>query len=293
MALLSSKFKNNMRLQNAAKNMPPLTLGEVGQAVQLLQEVLVFLKYPLPKSTKKEGVMDGVYGLETKTAVQAFQRKNALEDDGSAGTFTLGKLDSYLLAGPIPIPSTPPSPGPLKHEVRIHLRATLTARTNGGEQVSQAQKVFAAYGIGLKIVSRAQLNLPPAAAKLLEIVDINETSKLSEDQKLLLSFGGPVSPKDIMAYFVYRLNTPDIGLISGVNSSAENRPAVIVASNASGPNVLAHEIAHVLLGKSYWPFHSNDPNNLMFKKAPSIALPILTEEQLYEMRRSSLLTKLT
>ena len=277
-----------MRLQNAAQNMPPLTVGEVGQAVQLLQEVLVFLKYPLPKSTKKDGVMDGVYGLETKIAVQAFQRKNALKDDGSAGTFTLGKLDSYLLAGPIP-----PSPGPLKHQVRIHLRSTLTGKTNGAEQVPQAQKVFAAYGIGLKIVSRAQLNLPPAAAKLLEIVDINETSKLSEDQKLLLSFGGPVSPKDIVAYFVYRLNTPDIGLISGVNSSAENRPAVIVASNASGPNVLAHEIAHVLLGKSYWPFHSKDPNNLMFEKAPSVELPILTEEQLYEMRRSSLLTKLT
>ena len=180
----------------------------------------------------------------------------------------------------------------MKHEVRLHLRFTVDAGSCGLHQVQQATKVFAAYQIRLKVLSRKQLVLKPAEKELLKIVETTISSKLSEEQKFLLRLGPSIPPTDIVAYFVYRLNTPDIGFISGVNSSIDNHHAVIVASNASGPNVLAHEITHVLLGKSYWPFHSTDPNNLMFKKAPSLELPILTEEQLFEIRRSPLLTKL-
>jgi peptidoglycan hydrolase-like protein with peptidoglycan-binding domain len=71
--------------------------------VALLQAALITLRHRLPISTKKYGAPDGIFGLETKNAVMAFQSAQRLKVDGVAGRHTLTRLDALL---PAPAPRT-------------------------------------------------------------------------------------------------------------------------------------------------------------------------------------------
>ena len=69
-------------------NMPVLSLGSKGKAVSTLQGLL--------KTTKDlKGAIDGQFGSQTKTAVQAFQKRSGLVADGVVGDrtwFALSKV---------------------------------------------------------------------------------------------------------------------------------------------------------------------------------------------------------
>lgn len=109
MPLTSPRFRNNQRLQTAAENAPSLKQPERGQAVRLLQQALIDCGYPLPKSTARYGSPDGKYGVETETAVRAFQGNHHLPRiDGHAGHDTLYELDKLF---PMPAEPLPPLPG--------------------------------------------------------------------------------------------------------------------------------------------------------------------------------------
>jgi hypothetical protein len=92
--------------QTAFDNNPAMRRGESGDAVRLVQEALVELAFPLPRSTNpttKE--LDGDFGAETQGAVFDFQGTFTLPSrDGVVGRQTLGKLDE-LHGG---APSAPP-----------------------------------------------------------------------------------------------------------------------------------------------------------------------------------------
>jgi len=108
-ALSSPRFRGDERLQKAANNSPVMKKGEAGHAVRLLQQALMDLNYPLPKSNAKHGSPDGIYGGETRAQVRAFQKKHHLSVDGKTGKQTLGKLDLLL---PFPAKLLPPLPDP-------------------------------------------------------------------------------------------------------------------------------------------------------------------------------------
>ena len=72
---------------NAPVNMPVLTLGSKGESVVLLQNLLNTTKDYL-------GVMDGIFGPLTKAAVQAFQKRSSLIDDGIVGERTWKALSN-------------------------------------------------------------------------------------------------------------------------------------------------------------------------------------------------------
>ncbi|HEY9667722.1 MAG TPA: peptidoglycan-binding protein [Coleofasciculaceae cyanobacterium] len=72
---------------NAPVNMPVLTLGSKGKNVVLLQNLLNTTKDYL-------GVMDGIFGPLTKVAVQAFQKRSSLVDDGIVGERTWKALSN-------------------------------------------------------------------------------------------------------------------------------------------------------------------------------------------------------
>jgi peptidoglycan hydrolase-like protein with peptidoglycan-binding domain len=95
MALFSSRFRNNARLQRASDNNPPLKQGEQGDAVALLQQALVDTGLPMPISMAK-GKADGIYGNETTKTVKDFQRREGLQQDGIAGRQTLARLDAIF-----------------------------------------------------------------------------------------------------------------------------------------------------------------------------------------------------
>jgi peptidoglycan hydrolase-like protein with peptidoglycan-binding domain len=97
MALSSPRFSRDRDLQLASQNRPPLEEGARGDGVKILQRALIDLDFDMPKSTTT-GSPDGVYGLETKATVQAFQRDNGLTADGVAGQDTLNRLDQIFSA---------------------------------------------------------------------------------------------------------------------------------------------------------------------------------------------------
>lgn len=91
------RFINVDQFRRAAANNPPLSFGSKGDGVQALQLALVELGFPMPLSTKNgKALPDGIFGSETKGVVQAFQRANALQVDGIAGTHTLERLDMLV-----------------------------------------------------------------------------------------------------------------------------------------------------------------------------------------------------
>jgi hypothetical protein len=115
--LQSAKLAGNARLQRAFDNDPALGIGESGEAVRLVQEELVRNGFPMPKSTREDGEMDGAFGMETFTVLQQFQELHELAVDGIAGRETLGRLDQLAQGGTPPerkpkVPGQKPVPKP-------------------------------------------------------------------------------------------------------------------------------------------------------------------------------------
>jgi hypothetical protein len=66
-----------------------LAPGDTGQQVKLLQNALIHLGYLTGKA-------DGVYGVDTKVAVEKFQIAKGLSEDGVVGPQTLNSLQQTL-----------------------------------------------------------------------------------------------------------------------------------------------------------------------------------------------------
>jgi murein L,D-transpeptidase YcbB/YkuD len=82
-------------LQMAASNNPPLMVGQTNDGVAAIQNLLRDLGFDFPVSFRN-GKADGVFGSETKSSVEAFQRNSSLKPDGIAGRMTLTKLDGLI-----------------------------------------------------------------------------------------------------------------------------------------------------------------------------------------------------
>ena len=78
--------------------------GARGAGVAAVQQGLIDLGFPMPLSTRRFGVPDGIYGNETVGAVRAFQTRNSLSPDAEVGRNTMTKLDTLL-----PLPISAPS----------------------------------------------------------------------------------------------------------------------------------------------------------------------------------------
>lgn len=97
MPLTSPRFRWSSRLQQAEQNHPPMRRGESGQAVRLIQQAMMDLRIdPMTLSNKKYGSPDGIYGGETKRAVEKYQRHKHLSVDGVIGRHTMQALDHDL-----------------------------------------------------------------------------------------------------------------------------------------------------------------------------------------------------
>jgi peptidoglycan hydrolase-like protein with peptidoglycan-binding domain len=115
MSLAHPPFVASERIPKAAENSPPMSYGEQGYPVAILQGALIDLEYKMPKSKQKSGTPDGRYGKETKAVVTQFQiDKELLGKDGAAGRETFARLDALLMAkkGQSKSSSKPPVPPP-------------------------------------------------------------------------------------------------------------------------------------------------------------------------------------
>lgn len=120
MALKYLPFTASSQMVSASRNAPPLRWGAKGTAVGLLQAGLVQLGFPLPKSTKAMGVLDAMFGDETRAALIKFQETNKLKPDGVAGKNTITLMDGQLAASSKPPPfHPPPRPAPVTSEYEL------------------------------------------------------------------------------------------------------------------------------------------------------------------------------
>ena len=73
MPLSHPPFSASTTLQAVQKGNATLRRSQKTAAVRLLQAALIQLGHALPGSLDKSGVPDGSFGMETETAVKAFQ----------------------------------------------------------------------------------------------------------------------------------------------------------------------------------------------------------------------------
>lgn len=108
MSFVSRFFAGNDGLARAALNSPAIAMGSMDlQAVRLIQMALVALGHPMPRSTKPNGTLDGIFGAETHKGVVAYQLKNGLSADGVVGKNTVSRMDGQV-ANVLPDPPTNP-----------------------------------------------------------------------------------------------------------------------------------------------------------------------------------------
>ena len=102
---------------NAAQNIPAplpsvkddgnlvrtLQTGDRGEDVKEVQRKLITYKY-------LSGGADGIYGPKTALAVQAFQSRNSLKNDGMVGSLTWAKMNSSAAIAQSSLPVVPVSP---------------------------------------------------------------------------------------------------------------------------------------------------------------------------------------
>jgi peptidoglycan hydrolase-like protein with peptidoglycan-binding domain len=296
MALKSPRFASNVRCQKASENNPSMNWGETSEGVKALQQALIDLGFPLPLSTKKTGKPDGIFGNETFTQLKAFQSKNKLKPDGSAGRFTWAKLDELLPnAGPGPGPSpgpTPPAPppNPFTHRIRLHLRSIDTPKVDELKQLAVMEETFKTIGIRIDLISGQSIKLSPDEELTLTTVDGDcKWDQVSDEQRLLQSLGDKtgIAPNDITAYFATVLKESNGGTLQGCAGTATSRPAVMIAAAAVDPTTLAHECCHVLLGSTFTPVHEKDSANLMCEAAICTGHPpTFTQAQIDRIKAS-------
>jgi peptidoglycan hydrolase-like protein with peptidoglycan-binding domain len=127
MALRSTLFAGNRRLNLAAQNSPALKPGERGEAVWLLQLALYDLGYSLPRSTRRDGTLDRIYGREMLTTVRRVEERYGLSlDRGIAGREVLRTIDERLRFDPEQFNHTMQTthPAPPTHPLPVDERIT-------------------------------------------------------------------------------------------------------------------------------------------------------------------------
>lgn len=87
--LLSVVIIGTLIMAPVARAYTVLKVGSYGSEVKTLQANLKYVGY-------NPGVVDGIYGQMTKSAVMAFQKSYGLQVDGIAGPVTLGTLDRVV-----------------------------------------------------------------------------------------------------------------------------------------------------------------------------------------------------
>ncbi|SRR6266481_5371658 len=111
--LRSMAFRHSERMMRAEVNSPPLSKGEHGLGVALLQAALIKAGFEMPISTRHAGRPDGVFGNEMEHVVRSFQRRHKLFVDGVAGRATISALDAILAKSERPTPPSKPKPSPI------------------------------------------------------------------------------------------------------------------------------------------------------------------------------------
>lgn len=284
MALTYAPFRNSPRIVAASNNNPPMRRGERGEAVERVQQALIDLGYPMPRSIRA-GRPDGIFGQETDSRIRSFQRDNNLGVDGVAGRNTIAALDHFMSVGGGLNPNR-------RRRVTLHFRSISLTDVPFERHFDAARRVYGQYKIDIIFGSGISLGLSEAEARRFEVVngqcvwDIT-TGEFADLQRL-----GPRIPANhIGVYYVGRFGAPSTNSLRGCGGHRPRRPACIIASHGTEWTT-AHEVGHVLLTKNFTHrpggAHHTSRGNLMFSDTGRISavLPSLTPAQIAQIKAS-------
>jgi peptidoglycan hydrolase-like protein with peptidoglycan-binding domain len=272
MALTSTRFVNEQALQRIEAGQDVLKRGSSGRHVHLLQMALIDLGFAMPISTGSQDFSpDGVYGFETESVVQQFQRRNPpLSPDGQIGQETIRAIDKQI--------------GGVKHRVNVHFRSLALSDVPFERILSSAQAAYGQYGIEIFFASGESLGLSADEESRFNVVGQNCDWNLDSGEFAdLQALGTPVPASDVKLFIVNKFQETNV---LGCGGHATGKPACAVTHDCSRWDP-AHEIGHVMLTSTFSPVHSGSPRNLMFAFSSNGGTPLaLTEKQLARMRVS-------
>lgn len=265
--LTAPRFSGDPVLEAVYDNERLLRVGNRGPAVRKLQQALLDSGMSLPR----HGV-DGIFGPETKAAVEDFQHASGLlgaNVDGIVGPTTMGWLDQAFSTGPTPGGTTPGATTgcPVIKTVSVDLVSLDGSTRNAFNDLERANTIFNQCCVHFSFGSGGSENATRTQQLLggdTQLDGSGVCATLSTDESTLISgatadFG--LSSR-IKAYFVATTN----------NGLPYSRPAFCATGAASAAldtafitnngsiRALAHEIGHILLNSGV---HPPNLNNLM------------------------------
>jgi peptidoglycan hydrolase-like protein with peptidoglycan-binding domain len=245
----------------------------------------------LPNSLPRFGE-DGIFGPETKAAVQAFQAKMGLpksEQDGIVGPTTMDLLDKQFppkAGSPHSLPVRRPAD---KKVVNVNFTVLFGCTKSVSNAVNVANVLYSPANIEIKAGKIQQLSKAQSEALIGTdlILSEHKFTTPTNDERALFSVNqqeGVVS-----AYFVkdIRDEVPDVGPSHGGDNGYAIGPPEedfgftgVAIQNAADDKTFAHELGHLLRGFGHV---TTDPNALM---APGGVGTQFSAEEIATMRQS-------
>jgi hypothetical protein len=185
--LSSPRFAGDPVLEACYDNERLLRGGDPDKAaITKIQQALVDAGFPLPKF----GV-DGLFGDETKAAVEDFQRASGLtgrDVDGIIGPITMGLLDKRFPGGPVTPPSGPVTPSEPRKVPTLHDLLTLKPGVLLPGRQDQQPEISVQPGILQDVTQTLPPLSPPEGSSLVEV-----TTEVTANLKLF-SIGDKPDP---------------------------------------------------------------------------------------------------
>jgi len=266
--LTAPRFAGDAVLEAVYDNERLLRSGDTGPAVRKLQRALLDVGFELPRF----GV-DGIFGPETKAAMEAFQHASGLTGtniDGIVGPTTMGWLDQRFSAGPTPAGTSPDATTgcPVIKTVNVDLVSLDGSTRNPVQELDRASTIFNQCCVHFNFVGGGSEDATRTQALLGGDNILNKTtacgSPTVEETSLFSGASADFGLSSRIRAFYVHSTTPSVPAYSfppfcatGAASALTN---MVVVTNTASVRGLAHEFGHILLNNGN---HPNDPLNLM------------------------------
>lgn len=269
--LTSSRFSGDVVLEAVYDDERLLQSGSRGPVVTKLQQALIDAGFSLPRF----GV-DGIFGAETKAAVEQFQRHSGLSGtsvDGIVGPITMGWLDQRFSAGPTPAGTgTEATPGCATIKtVTVDLVSLDGSTRNPVSDLQVANTIFNQCCVRFELGGGGSAIPAQTRTWLGGDTDMAAATTCTPTAEEVNAFTGAGTEfglsSRIRGIYVDTISGAPLDAYSFHGGCGSSTNEMVVVSNAAGSRELAHEFGHILLNQGNTA-HVANVNNLMADPNP-------------------------
>ncbi len=293
--LTSPRFAGDEDLEAAFDDKKDsIRFGQRGAKVTKIQIALTdgaIDKDSLPNPLPRFGE-DGIFGSETKAAVQAFQAKMGLpksEQDGMIGPKTMGLLDKQFPPKPGSAHSLPVQRPADKKIVTVNFTVLFGCTKSVINALNVANVLYAPANIEIKAGKIQQLSKAQSEALIGADLTLEEHKFTTPTAGERALFTVNQQEGVVSAYFVkdIRDEVPDVGPTHGGDRGYTISPpeenfgfSGVAVQNSADDKTFAHELGHLLRGFGHV---TTDPNALM---APGAVGTQFSASEIAKMRQN-------